>query len=318
VGIHAHNDSDVAVANSLAAVRAGCVQVQGTINGYGERCGNANLISIIPILQLKMGIPCVPDESLAGLTQLSRKISGIANMNADNHAPFVGASSFAHKGGIHVSAIEKTPLSYEHIEPIRVGNQRKVVISELSGAGNIRARASELGFSIKGDEAPLLNRIKNLEAKGFQFENAEGSFELMLHKLDADYQAPFEIIDIMEVSEQRSDRNMAAKAMCKIRVAENVFHTAADGDGPVHAIDNAMRKALIPAFPEIADVRLADYKVRILDPENTTGATTRVTIQARANGDIWTTVGCSSNIIEASWHALCDSYELFIIRRRSL
>ena len=315
LGIHAHNDSELAAANSLAAVQAGCNQVQGTINGYGERCGNANLVSILATLQLKLGIPCVPAEKLSGLTQLARKISGIANLNPDEHAAYVGSCAFAHKGGIHVAAVEKNSSSYEHVEPEAVGNSRNVVVSELAGRGNIRVRASELGVQLQGNEKMLLDKIKQLEARGFQFENAEGTFELMLRKERPDYKQPFEIIDMMEVIEQRAERTLTVNAVVKIRVGNEVFHTASEGEGPVHAIDNAMRKALLPAFPELSVVKLCDYKVRILDPQEATAATTRVTIEAKSNGDRWTTVGCSDNLIEASFHALADSYELFLLRK---
>ena len=314
LGIHAHNDGGLAAANSLMAVTAGCEQVQGTVNGYGERCGNADLITIIPNLQLKMGYRCIPDEGLRKLTDLSLKVSGIANLNPDKHAPFVGSAAFAHKGGIHVAAVEKAASSYEHIEPEVVGNQRTFVISELSGRGNIRLRATELGLKLQGNEKAVLDKIKELEHKGFQFENAEGTFELLLRKDDANYRAPFECLDMMVVSERRGKHVLTVEAMVKLKVNGEIIHTVSEGDGPVHALDKAMRKALAPIFPALQKVHLADYKVRILDPDKATGATTRVTIEAASNGDRWSTVGVSYNIIDASFIALADSYELFLLR----
>jgi len=316
LGIHTHNDSELAVANSLVAVQAGCVQVQGTINGYGERCGNANLISIIANLQLKMGFQCVPQEGLRRLTQVSRKVCEIANLNPDNHAAYVGSAAFAHKGGIHVAAVEKNPASYEHISPELVGNHRTFVISELSGRGNVRVRASELGLKLRGNEKAILDKIKELESQGFQLENAEGTFELMVRQDHPKYQPPFEVIDMMVVSERRRGDVLSVEAMVKLRVGEEIFHTVCEGNGPVHALDGAVRKALLPAYPELAAVKLADYKVRILDPDKATGATTRVTLEAAAEGEHWSTVGVAQNIIEASFRALADSYELYLLRRR--
>ncbi|NLF25390.1 MAG: citramalate synthase [Deltaproteobacteria bacterium] len=317
LGIHTHNDSELAVANSLAAVQAGCSQVQGTINGYGERCGNANLISIIANLQLKLGFNCVPEEGLRLLSQVSNKVCEIANLNPDNHAAFVGSSAFAHKGGIHVAAVEKNPCSYEHIDPEVVGNRRTFVISELSGRGNVRVRAAELGLKLQGNEKAVLNKIKELESEGFQLENAEGTFELLVRQDDPAYQAPFEVIDMMVVSERRRGDVLSVEAMIKLKVGSEIFHTVCDGNGPVHALDGAIRKALVPAFPELAQVRLADYKVRILDPDKATGATTRVTLEATSGSDRWSTVGVAQNIIDASFRALADSYELYLLRNRA-
>jgi 2-isopropylmalate synthase len=315
LGIHTHNDSELAVANTLAAVQAGCVHVQGTINGYGERCGNANLMSVIPNLQLKLGYVCVPEQGLTHLAQLSAKVSEIANLNPDNHAAFVGAAAFAHKGGIHVAAVEKNSASYEHIPPERVGNRRTFVISELSGRGNIRVRASELGLKLQGNEKAVLDKIKELEHQGFQFENAEGTFELLLRRDDPAYKSPFEVVDMMVVSERRRGDVLSVEAMVKLRVGDELFHTVCEGNGPVNALDGAMRKALMASYPALADLKLADFKVRILDPDKATGATTRVTLEAAAAGERWSTVGVSQNIIEASFEALSDSYELFLLRR---
>ncbi|HVR03458.1 MAG TPA: citramalate synthase, partial [Polyangia bacterium] len=280
LGIHSHNDSDLAVANALAAVEAGCTQVQGTMNGWGERCGNANLISIIPALQLKMDRRCVPDESLVRLTELSRTVSEIANIRPRAHAPYVGRSAFAHKGGVHVAAVEKVSSSYEHIAPERVGNRRHIVVSELSGRGNVRMRASELGVDSSGNEHAVVKRIKELENEGYQFEAAEGSFELLTRRSQPDYVAPFEVLDIVVISEQRRGNGMFAEATVKVRIGDEVVHTVAEGMGPVHALDGAFHKALNPAFPLVREVHLVDYKVRILDPEAATGAKTRVLIEA--------------------------------------
>jgi 2-isopropylmalate synthase len=317
VGIHVHNDGELAVANSLAAVEAGCTQVQGTINGYGERCGNANLVSVIPGLQLKMGRRCVADDQLQHLTELSRTISEIVNMRPNDHAPYVGMCAFAHKGGVHVAAVEKVAASYEHIPPERVGNRRKVVISELAGRGNVRIRAKELGLELRGNERDLVDRIKELENHGYQFEAAEGSFELLVRRADPAYVAPFELIDVISLAEQRQGREMLAEAVIKIRVNGAVVHTAAEGDGPVHALDRALRKALLPAYPTLAAVELTDYKVRILDPESHTDAKTRVLIEAALGEERWSTIGVSQNLIEASWQALADSFELHLLRNRA-
>jgi 2-isopropylmalate synthase len=312
LGIHAHNDSELAVANSLAAVEAGCRLVQGTINGYGERCGNANLVSILPTLQLKMGRRC--GGRLDRLTELSRTVAEIANLPPDTHAPYVGTSAFAHKGGIHVAAVEKLAESYEHVPPASVGNRHRVVVSELSGRGNLRVRAAELGLELGGRERELLEQVKDLESRGYQFEAAEGSFELLARRGAANYAAPFELIDVVALSERRSSEGTIAEATVKLRVGDEIVHTAAEGSGPVHALDRALRKALVPAFPTLAEVRLTDYKVRILDAEQATAATTRVLVEA-ACGDLrWSTAGCSADIVQASALALADSYELCLLR----
>lgn len=316
IGIHTHNDGELAVANSLAAVRAGARQVQGTINGYGERCGNANLISIAPALQLKMGLRCVPDESLTQMTEMSRTVADIANLSPDACAPYVGSSAFAHKAGLHVAAVEKVTSSYEHINPSIVGNARQVIVSELSGRGNIRMLASELGIATSGNEQQILRQVKEMEERGWQFENAEGTVELMMRRSQSEYQKPFELIDMMVVVSDRSRLGMSAEAVVKVAVGNVIFHTASEGNGPVHALDQALRKALQPSYPEIDDVRLADYKVRILDPDAATEATTRVVIEATTGELRWSTVGCSTNIIDASYQALADSLELFLLRRQ--
>ena len=315
LGVHTHNDGELAVANALAAVEAGAEMVQGTINGYGERCGNANLVSLIPTLQLKMGRRCVPSERLAELTDLSHYVSEVVNLNPDPHAPYVGSSAFAHKGGIHVAAVEKAASSYEHVPPETVGNQRQIVISELSGRGNVRLRSAELGVAVKGNERALLEQVKEMEARGFHFEAAEGSFELLARRVRDDYRAPFRLMDTMVMSEYRNAEHNGCEATVKLQVGEEILHTAASGDGPVHALDNALRKAILPCYPELRDVHLVDYKVRILDNDKATGATTRVLIEAAHGDERWCTAGCSQNIIEASCRALVDSMELFLLRR---
>ncbi len=314
LGIHTHNDCDVAVANAFAGIEAGCEQVQGTMNGWGERCGNANLISVIAGLQLKMGRPCVPEENLARLTDLSRSVSEIANIRPRAHAPYVGSSAFAHKGGMHVAAVEKIPASYEHIVPERVGNRRHIVVSELSGRGNVRMRASELGIEVQGSERTVLDRIKELESQGYQFEAAEGSFELLSRRSQPGYVPPFEVLDVVVISERRRGNSMFAEATVKLRIGEEVVHTVAEGTGPVHALDSAFHKALNPNFPLVRDIRLADYKVRILDPEAATRAKTRVLIESARGEERWSTIGVSQNIIEASAAALADALELPLAR----
>ncbi len=313
-GIHTHNDAELAVANSLAALGAGCLQVQGTINGYGERCGNANLVTLAGTLELKLGRRCLAPGALKRLTEISHRVSEIANLNPDTQAPYVGVSAFAHKGGIHVAAVEKISASYEHVSPESVGNRREVVISELSGKGNIKALAHRLGYSLDGAEGEVLDRIKTLENQGFQFENAEASFELMLRRAAGEHSAPFEILETMVMSEG----NLAAgrssvQAITKLRVGAQSAHTASEGAGPVHALDAALRKALLPEYPELAAVHLTDYKVRILNPDQATAAITRVTLEAMYRDRQWTTVGCSENIVQASLQALSDSLEYFLV-----
>ena len=317
VGIHTHNDSDLAVANALAGVEAGATMVQGTINGWGERCGNANLISIIPALQMKMGRRCVPDENLARLTELSRTVSEIDNIRPRAHAPYVGASAFAHKGGAHVAAVEKLAETYEHVPPERIGNQRKIVVSELSGRGNVRLRAVELGADARGLEKEVLTRIKDLESRGYQFEAAEGSFELLVRRTKPGYSAPFEILDVVVISERRRGNDMFTEATVKLKVGDETIHTVAEGSGPVHALDRAFHKALDPHYTLLREVQLADFKVRILDPEAATGAKTRVLIESLQGGDRWSTIGVSQNIIQASAEALADSLELPLVRARA-
>ena len=318
LGIHTHNDAELAVANSLAAVLSGCTLVQGTINGYGERCGNANLVSVVAGLQLKLGKFCVPAEKLQHLRDLSLKVGEIANFNPVPQQPYVGSSAFAHKGGVHVAAVEKVAASYEHVEPESVGNAREVLVSELSGRGNIRMRAAELGVDTDGLEVEVLEKIKELEAQGFQFESAEGSFELLLHRMKNTYKSPFKVIDFTVISEQRQSLAAQVQAVVRVKINGEVMHTVADGIGPVNALDGALRKALLGYYPEISHIHLVDYKVRILDPEHATAAVTRVMIEAACGEDRWCTIGCSENIIEASLHALIDSLDYYLLKRQRI
>lgn len=324
LGIHAHNDGELAVANTLAAVEAGATQVQGTINGYGERSGNANLCSIIPALKLKMGINCISDENLARLTDVSRYVSELANIIPDPHLPYVGASAFTHKAGLHVSGLMKHEGSYQHINPDLVGNRSRVLVSELSGLSNITYKAMELGLDIpKGERArAVLEQIKALEKQGFQYEGAEASFELLLKRTDPDYRSPFELVDFMVVVEKHrrtpmiSDRmeDMLSEAMVKVRVGGEVIHTAAEGNGPVNALDAALRKTLLQFYPSLAAVKLMDYKVRILEESDGTKSKVRVLIESSDGEHDWRTVGSSTNIMEASWIALADSLEYWLLR----
>ena len=310
-GIHTHNDSELAVANSLAAVRAGAIHVQGTINGYGERCGNANLCSIIPDLILKMDIPCLAEDgNLATLTPLSRAVAEIANLAPDTHLPYVGKSAFAHKGGIHVAAMRRNVDSYQHIVPTKVGNQTRVLVSDLSGRGNLLSKAEELGLDVSKDEAvQVLNDIKHLENAGFVFEGAEASVAVRLRRARPNYQPLFNLIDFTVIVEDRQGRGQLAEAMVKLDVDGDIVHTAAEGNGPVNALDLALRKALLPTYPALRDIQLVDYKVRILDSENATGAMTRVLIDSYNGSERWSTVGAGTDIICASWLALVDSVE---------
>ena len=329
LGIHAHNDCEMAVANSLVAIETGVVQVQGTINGIGERCGNANLCSIIPALKLKMGIDCITDRQLAKLTEVSHYVSELANLIPDAFAPYVGASAFSHKAGYHVAGLTKWADAYQHIDPAQVGNKPKVLVSELSGKRNIIYKAKELRVDLppKGKAAQkLVKQVKLLESRGFQYENAEASFELLLHRAKLDYKPPFELVDFMVVVEKKRRRpstqenleEMLSEAVVKVKVDNEVVHTAAEGNGPVNALDQALRKALLRFYPSIATVRLVDYKVRILEESIGTGSQVRVLIESTDGVDEWRTVGSSTNIIEASWLALADSLEYWLIKQKGV
>jgi 2-isopropylmalate synthase len=321
LGVHTHNDSELAVANSLVAVENGVTQVQGTINGYGERCGNANLCSIIPSLQIKMGHEILKPEQIRKLSDLSRYVSEIANLGHWIHQPFVGKAAFAHKGGMHVSAVRRNPGTYEHMEPEVVGNQRRVLISDLSGRSNILTKIQEKKLPFKtGDPQAeqILEQIKELEHKGYQFEGAEASFELLFLRATGEHKSFFELKGFRVIDEKRSEKEQPiAEATIMVEVDGRIEHTAAMGNGPVNAMDNALRKALETFYPELAEVRLLDYKVRVLNAAGGTAASVRVLIRSGDKEGEWGTVGVSHNIIEASWQALVDSirYKLWRSRR---
>ena len=327
IGIHAHNDSELAVANTLAAVNVGASQVQGTINGYGERCGNANLCSIIPALKIKMGIDCVTDEQLTKLADVAHYVSEVANLVPDAFLPYIGASAFSHKGGLHVSGLRKWSGSYQHIDPELVGNNPKMLISELSGRASIVHRARELGVDLplKSKEAQeLLDKVKMLESRGFQYENAEASFDLLVQRAKADYKKLFELVDFMVIVEKRrrppsmkNAEEMMSEAIVKVRVDNEVMHTAAEGNGPVNALDKALRKALLRFYPSLSVVKLIDYKVRILEGSTGTESQVRVIIESSDGTEQWRTVGSSTNIIEASWLALADSLEHWLLKQKA-
>jgi 2-isopropylmalate synthase len=310
-GIHVHNDAELAVANSIAAVAAGCRQVQGTINGYGERCGNANLVSILANLELKTEYPVVPSGKIGELTELSHYVAEIVNLNPDDHQPYVGRSAFAHKGGIHGAATAKVEMSYQHIDPKLVGNETRLVVSELGGKANTRLRAEQLGHRLEGvvDPKELSQLVKRLESEGASFEGAEASFELLIRHYQPGYRAPFGVLDFTVLIEQREGRELRAEATVKVEVEGEVLHTAADGNGPVNALDAAMRKALRAFYPQLDEVHLVDYKVRIMDSAAATAARTRVVIESARGADSWSTVGSDTNIIMASMKALTDSLE---------
>lgn len=316
LGIHAHNDGELAVANTLEAVSLGVRHVQGTMNGYGERAGNANLCSVLPNLQLKMGYRCVTDDQLAMLTETSRYISEIANIAPDNTAPFVGSSAFAHKAGIHVSALVRHPETYEHTHPEYVGNRRRVLVSELSGAASIVYKAKEYDVDLdKGSQTTrrLLEMVKDLENQGYHFEGAEGSFELMFRRSLGLSERFFELEGFRLIIDKKEGDGQLAEASVKLKVGEKRVHTVAEGDGPVNALDSALRKALEEFYPAIKNIHLSDFKVRVLDEKVGTAANVRVLVESRDGRRSWGTVGVSSNIIEASWRALVESIEYGIM-----
>jgi 2-isopropylmalate synthase len=311
VGIHCHNDCELAVANTLEGVAAGADMVQGTINGYGERCGNANLVSVVANLVLKLGIDALEPDSLARSTDLSRTVAEIANLALPLQQPYVGYGAFAHKGGQHVAAVLKHKDAYQHIDPSLVGNEPHVLVSELSGRGNILAKAREFGLELDRDDPHtrwLVQHLKELEHQGYSYEAADASFEMLLRRLQPGYEAPWKVADFTTMVRKDGDA-VHAEATVKVEVGGTVYHTAASGNGPVNALDAALRKALSPRFPGLRGVSLHDYKVRILDSGEGTAATTRVLIESGRGLRRWTTVGCSSNIIEASLAALVDSFE---------
>ena len=310
VGIHCHDDAGCGVANTLAAVGAGATQVQGTMNGYGERCGNANLVTIIPNLQLKLGHTCVSDEQLAGLTPAAHFFDELLNFTPDPDQPYVGRNAFAHKGGMHVAGIAADPATFEHIEPATVGNTRKVLVSELSGKGTVHARAADAGIELDDSGAArVIDRVKELEHAGYHFEAADGSFELLLRKETGAYEPLFRLESWRAIVEKRADGRVATEATIKIWVAGERYVRTAEGNGPVHALDRALREALVEIHPHLADIDLVNFKVRILDETKGTDAVTRVLLDASDGEAVWGSIGVSENIIEASWEALVDSLE---------
>mgnify|MGYP006294817969 FL=1 len=321
LGIHVHNDSDCAVANSIAAVQSGCTHVQGTINGIGERCGNANLCSIISGLELKAGYSCLPKGSLKHLTELSHFVYDLANMRPATHQPYTGISAFAHKGGMHVNAVQKNPTTFEHIEPQTVGNERRILVSDLSGGTNIMMKAAEHDVHLdqKGPEVrEILKELKKLEAQGYEYEAADGSFWLLIQKTLKKHSPFFDLEGFRVIVEKRGpEEPCLSEATLKIRVGDKMEITAAEGDGPVNALDRALRKGLTSFYPDIAKVHLRDFKVRILEGDAGTAAKTRVLIESGDGEHIWGTVGVSENIIEASWEALVDSVEYILYKNKT-
>ena len=317
LGIHAHNDSDCAVANSLIAVEAGAVHVQGTINGYGERCGNANLCSIIPSLRMKMGLNCIREDGLMRLTGISRFVSETANLVHREEMPFVGNHAFTHKGGVHVNAIMKNPRAYEHISPETVGNRRRIVISELSGTSTVLQKALERGVDLRRDDPrvkEILDRVEELEKNGYQFDDADGSFEILLRKAMGSYRSFFELEGFRVFVEKKGSERCISEATIRVLINGVEKFTAAEGDGPVNALDNALREALLPFYPSLKEVHLVDFKVRVLDAESGTAAKVRVFTEFSDGNETWGTVGVSENIIEASWQALLDGIEYKLMR----
>uniref|UniRef100_A0A831U1P0 Citramalate synthase n=1 Tax=Geobacter metallireducens TaxID=28232 RepID=A0A831U1P0_GEOME len=313
LGIHTHNDSECAVANSLHAVKEGIVQVQGTINGFGERCGNANLCSIIPALRIKMKHECISDEQLRKLRELSRFVYELANLSPNKHQPYVGNSAFAHKGGVHVSAIQRHPETYEHMRPELVGNMTRVLISDLSGRSNILAKAEEFNINMDSKDPvtlEILDNIKEMENRGYQFEGAEASFELLMKRALGSHRKFFSVIGFRVIDEKRhEDQKPFSEATIMVKVGGKVEHTAAEGNGPVNALDNALRKALEKFYPKLKEVKLLDYKVRVLPAGQGTASSIRVLIESGDKEARWGTVGVSENIIDASYQALIDSIE---------
>jgi len=312
LGIHCHNDCGMAVANTITAVQKGGVMVHGTMNGYGERCGNADLTTVIPILSIKMGCECVSPENLKKLKNLSRFISETANLVPLNSRPFVGKSAFAHKGGIHVSAIMKKPMAYEHMDPALVGNSRRVLVSDLSGKSNVEYKARELGVELGKngfDSRQIASEIKQLEQDGYQFDTADGTFKILLEKFTDQFKPHFELESFRVTIEKDKEQPCSAHATIKISVGDKQEITAGEGYGPVSALDNALRKALDKFYPDLDTMRLVDFKVRVIDGSRGTAAKVRVLIESRDQNEIWSTMGVSEDIIEASWMALADSFQ---------
>jgi 2-isopropylmalate synthase len=314
LGIHCHNDAGCGVANSLAAVRAGAGMVQGTMNGYGERCGNADLVSIVPNLQLKMGYSCLPEASLRGLTEASHFLAELLNFTPDPNQPYVGTNAFAHKGGMHVAGVAADPATFEHIDPAAVGNRRELLISELSGKGTVLQRAEQSGVELDDAAAArVVERVKALEHRGFHFEAADGSFDLLIRRQTGGYEPLFRLESWRVIAEKREDGRVQTEATIKIWVPPTLdgdrYVKTAEGNGPVNALDTALRAAITETYPHLADIKLVNYKVRILDEAKATGAVTRVLLDASDGTDTWGAIGVSENVIEASWEALVDSLE---------
>ena len=317
IGIHTHNDTDTAVASAIAAYQSGATHIQGTINGYGERCGNANLVSIIANLQLKLGVNCLTKSNLSRLTELSNFVAETVNRPPFPYSPYVGKNAFTHKGGLHASATEKFISSYQHIDPSSIGNYTDVTISELSGKSNVNRKIRELGLSnqLGNTEAQeIVKYIKNQENQGFSYENSTASFELVVKRFLPNYEPPFELIDFVVLVENRSksNGNLLCEATVKVKVENTVVHTASEGNGPVNALNNALIKALSPSYPKIHSLRLTDYNVRVVNESAATEAKVRVAVESADDKDVWRTVGCSANILEASWMALSDSLEWYL------
>jgi 2-isopropylmalate synthase len=317
VGIHCHNDSEMAVANSIRAVQAGATQVQGTINGLGERCGNANLCSIIPNLQLKLGLACIPPAALRHLTSVARSVSEIANMPPNDKAAYVGSHAFAHKGGMHIDAVVKNPISYEHVNPDLVGNSRRVLMSEVAGRSTLLARINAIDPTL-GKESPetirIVEKLKELEHEGYQFEAAESSFELVVRKMLGRYTPFFDLVEFKVIVSEPCINEANSSVIIKVRVGDQEVLTVAEGDGPVNALDRAARKALERLYPAIGAIRLTDYKVRVLDSDKASAAKVRVLIESTDGQENWTTIGVSTDIINASWQALVDAMEYKLMR----
>jgi 2-isopropylmalate synthase len=318
IGIHCHNDCEMAVANSVAAVKAGATQVQGTINGIGERCGNANLCSIIPNVQLKLGLSCIPKENMADLASAARFVSEVANMMFNDKAAYVGNDAFSHKGGMHIDAVSKNPISYEHINPELVGNSRHILVSEVAGRSALLAKINAVDATLTKDSLEtkrILEHLKSLENDGYQFESAESSFDLLIHKLLGRFEPFFTLNDYkVSVQENSSERSNNAVAKVNITVDKQLESVTAEGDGPVNALDKAIRKALERFYPQISEVKLVDYKVRVLDSDQATAAKVRVLIESADQNSSWTTIGVSTDIIDASWRALCDAIEYKLLQ----
>ncbi|AEV70571.1 citramalate synthase [Acetivibrio clariflavus] len=321
IGIHCHNDTGMAVANSIMAVQAGAKQVQGTLNGFGERSGNANLCTIIPNLQLKLGYSCIPGENMKNLTAIARYASEVANVLHDERAPYVGKNSFAHKAGMHADAVHKNTTAYEHIDPELVGNQRVFLMSEVAGRSAVLNMINQIDNTITKDSPEtklIIEKLKEMEYKGYQYEGAESSFELIIRKILGKYKSFFELCEFKVVVNEPSVTTANSSAMIKIKVGDQEEITADEGDGPVNALDKALRKALVKFYPEIMEMKLTDYKVRVLDSKAATASKVRVLIESTDSEEVWTTIGVSTDIIEASWYALVDSIEYKLLKHREL